>query len=409
VDAENRSRLIRSTALFLFVAGVLGGISFMTPFTVGDFGSFLPYMPEALANESIAVVLLPILGGMAFFYAATLLTIFFEGRLNRVLVSGMIAGGFTGIIAFFMILQPISDATQVAGYLVIGGFSAFFIYNVLAAVAEIRGQHYIRVISGSATIFILGQVCVQLVNLYMVTPGVPESDQVLLIKDMINWGFAVAAVITMIGIFRDSKNAYLAQAGGIASSYPFVGAMSLIGTLYFNFISGRLVQVSPVIRQLSPYVEWTGIVVLGALIFTIVRRGMQESMMVPFEAGAWGKHIQDLSPTKGKALEDFTEIINEFVKEGHKERLLVKLFRFLEENRASEAEIASTLRELIKYEDEKPPSMARKGNSERVQRQNQEKRMELLQRTVGRINQLGLGGLMRETAPVEETGMKIMS
>lgn len=409
MDAENRSRLIRSTALFLFVAGVLGGISYMTPFTVGDFGSFLPYMPPALVNESIAVVLLPILGGMAFFYAATLLTIFFEGRLNRVLVSGMIAGGFTGIIAFFMILQPISQATQVAGYLVMGSFSLFFIYNILAAVAEIRGQHYIRVVSGSATIFILGQVCVQLANLYMVTPGVPESNQVLLIKDMLNWGFAVAAVITMIGIFRDSRNAYLAQAGGIASSYPFVVAMSLIGTLYFNFISGRLVQVSPVINELTRYVEWTGIVVLGALIFTIVRRGMQESMMVPFEAGAWSKHIQDLSPTKGKALEDFTDIIDEFVREGHKERLLVKLFRFLEENRASEAEIASTLRELIKYEDEKPPSIARKGSAERVQRGNQERRMELLQRTVGRINQLGLGGLMREAAPVEEAGMKIVS
>jgi len=409
VDEENRSRLIRSTALFLFVAGALGSISLMTPYTVGDFGSFLPYMPETLANEGIAVVLLPILGGMAFFYLATLLTIFFEGRLNRVLVSGMIAAGFTGIIAFFMILQPISEATQVAGYLVIGSFSMFFIYNILATVSEIRGQHYIRVVSGSATIFILGQVCVQLVNLYMVTPGVPESDQVLLIRDMINWGFAVAAVITMIGIFRDSRNAYLAQAGWIASSYPFVAAMSLIGTLYFNFVSGRLVQVSPVIRQLSPYVEWTGIVILGALIFTVVRRGMHESMTVPFEAGAWGKHLQDLSPTKGRALEDFTEIINEFVRDGHKERLLVKLFKFLEENRATEAETASALRELIKYEDEKPPNLARRGTVERVQRANQERRMELMQRTVARINQLGLGGLMRETAPVEEAGMKIVS
>ena len=408
MDTENRSRLIRSTALFLFVAGVLGAISFMTPFTVGDFGSFLPYMPEALANEGIAVVLLPILGGMVLFYIATLLTIFFEGRLNRVLVSGMIAAGFTGMIAFFMILQPISQATQVVGFLVLGAFSVFFIYNILATVADIRGQHYIRVVSGSATIFILGQVCIQIVNLYMVTPGVPESEQVLLIKDMINWGFAVAAVITLVGIFRDSRNPYMAQAGWIASSYTFVMAMSLIGTLYFNFVSGRLVEVSPVIRQLSPYVEWTGIVILGALIFTIVRRGMQESMMVPFEAGAWGKHLQDLSPTKGKALENFTEIIDEFVKDGSKDRLLVKLFRFLEENKATEAEIASTLRELIRYEDEKPPNMARSGTSDRVQRKNREKRMELLQRTVDRINQLGLGGLTREVAPVEEGGIQIV-
>jgi hypothetical protein len=409
MGAENRSRLIRSTALYLFVAGVLGGISFMTPFTVGDFGSFLPYMPEAMVNEGIGVVLLPILGGITLFYLAAVLSIVFEGRLNRVLVSGMIAGGFTGMIALFMILQPISVVSQTAGYLVFGSFSVFFVYNILSAVSEIRGQHYIRVVSGSATIFILGQVCVQMVNLYMVTPGVPESEQVLLIREMLTWGFAAAAVITLIGIFRDSKNPYLSQVGGIASSFPIVVAMSLIGTIYFNFVSGRLVQVSPVISQLSPYVEWTGIVIVGAFIFTIVRRGMQESMMVPFEAGPWAKHVQDLSPTKGKALEDFTDIIGDFVKDGNKERLLVKLFRFLEENRASEAETASTLRELINYEDDAPPNFARRGSAERVARLNQDRRMELLRRTVDRINQLGLGGLMREAAPTPEAGMKTIS
>jgi hypothetical protein len=173
-------------------------------------------------------------------------------------------------------------------------------------------------------------------------------------------------------------------------------------------VSGRLVEVNPVISQLSPYVEWTGIVIVGALIFTVVRRGMQESMMVPFEAGAWAKHVQDLSPTKGKALEDFTDIIGEFVKEGHKDRLLVKLFRFLDENRATELETASTLRELINYEDDSPPSFARRGSSERVAKQNQERRMELLKRTVDRINQLGLGGLAREQAAPEEAGMKVI-
>jgi len=408
MDAENRSRLIRSTALYLFVAGVLGGISLMTPFTVGDFGSFLPYMPEALVNEGIGLVLLPILGGITLFYAAAVLSIVFEGRLNRVLVSGMIAGGFTIIIALFMMLQPINLATQTAGLLVMVAFTVFFAYNLLAAVAAIREQHYIRVVSGAATIFIIGQICVQLVNLYMVTPGVPESDTAILIKEMFTWGFGAAAAVTLVGIFRDSKNPYMAQVGSIASSYPFVMAMSLIGTLYFNFVSGRLIQVNPVISQLSPYVEWTGIVIVGALIFTVVRRGMQESMMVPFEAGVWAKHVQDLSPTKGKALEDFTGIIDEFVKEGHKDRILVKLFRFLEENRATEPETASTLRELINYEDDRPPSFARRGSAERVEKQNQERRMELLKRTVDRINQLGLGGLTREPAAPEEAGMKVI-
>jgi hypothetical protein len=35
--------------------------------------------------------------------------------------------------------------------------------------------------------------------------------------------------------------------------------------------------------------------------------------------------------------------------------------------------------------------------------------MELLRRTVDRINQLGFGGLMREAAPTPEAGMKTIS
>jgi hypothetical protein len=207
---------------------------------------------------------------------------------------------------------------------------------------------------------------------------------------MLNWGFGAASMITLIGIFRDSRNAYLAQIGSIATNYFFVVSFSLIGTLYINFISGTIKEVSPVIEQLSPYVEWTGIVIIGALIFQIMRRGMSESMMVPTEIGNWAKHIQDTSATKGKSLKDFTAIIDEFIQKGNKERLLVKLFRFLTENRAAENEMAESLNEFIKYEDQKFPHFAKRGTSEKIEEQNREHRMLVLQKTVERINALGL-------------------
>ncbi|MCW4048291.1 MAG: hypothetical protein NWE89_01010 [Candidatus Bathyarchaeota archaeon] len=396
MDSESRSKLIRATGLYIFIAGLLGWVSLGTPYTVGDFGTFLPYMPESLIDVGIGVVLLPILGGITFFYLATLSSLFFEGKLNQVLVSVLYAGSFIGIVGFFMVLQPISEPTVLAGYLLFGAYAVFFAYNLLSTLSTLRDQHYIRAISGAVSIFIFGQISMQMVNLYMITPGVPVSDQVLLIKDMLNWGFLAASGITLIGIFRDSRNAYLSQLGDIASSYMFVVSMSLIGTLYLNFIGGRLAQVNPVIVQLSPYVEWTGVVIVGALIFTIMRRGMRESMMVPAEIGPWAKHIQDLSATKGKKLEDFTEIISEFVSGGRKERLLIKLFKFLEENRASENEITDTLTELINHEDEKPPGFSRRGTSDRIEKRNQDARMELLGRTVNSINNLGLSGFLKE-------------
>lgn len=391
MEAETRSGLIRATIVYFVIAAIMGILSFGSTLTVGEIGSFLPYIPPDMSQVGVYVLFVPLLVGISFFYVSVLIGALFEGTINRVIISGLYAGGFSSFIVVFMIIQPMSEANQVAGYLFMGSFAIYFIYSIISVIAELRDQHYLRVISGALAIFILGQVCVQLVNLYMIAPGVPETEQVTLIKEMLNIGFGVASGITLVGIFRDSRNVYLSQFGGIASNYFFVTALSLIGTLYLNFIGGRLTEVNPVIKQLSPYIEWTGVVIVGAFIFTVMRRGMTETMMVPTELGDWGKHIQDTSSTKGKQLKDFTEIIKEFVDRGQKERLVVKLFRFLNENRASEPEMGQCLKELIDYEDQKHPNFAKRGMSKKVDENNQERRMLILARTVQHINALGLG------------------
>ena len=196
---------------------------------------------------------------------------------------------------------------------------------------------------------------------------------------------------------------YLAQIGGLATNYFFVVSLSLIGTLYINFITGTITEVNPVIKQLSPYVEWTGVVIIGAFIFQIMRRGMTESMMVPTEIGEWVKHVQDNSATKGKALTDFTQIIDEFIQKGRKEKLLIRLFRFLTENRAADKEMADSLEEYIQYEDQKYPNFSRRGTSGKIEEMNKERRMQVLQRTVVRINALGLGAYSN-SRQLEEKG-----
>jgi len=376
---------------YFVIAAIMSVLSFGSTLTVGELGSFLPYLPPDLSQVGVYVLFVPLLVGISFFYVAVIIGALFEGTINRVIISGLYAGGFSSFIVVFMIIQPMSETTQVAGYLFMGSFAIYIIYTIISAISELRDQHYLKVIAGALSIFILGQVCVQLVNLYMIMPGVPESEQVILIKEMLNVGFGVASGITLVGIFRDSRNVYLAQFGGVASNYFFVTALSLIGTLYLNFIGGRLTDVNPVIKQLSPYVEWTGVVIVGAFIFTVMRRGMTESMMVPTELGEWGKHVQDTSSTKGKQLKDFTEIIQEFLEKAQKEQLIVKLFRFLNENRASEPEMGQCLKELIDYEDQKHPNFAKRGVSKKVDENNKERRMQVLARTVQHINALGLG------------------
>lgn len=401
MPSEDRSSIIRASVLYVVFTAIMGLLSFATPYKVQDFGTLLPYIPTNLKDADVGVLLIPIIVGVTLFYLGVMINYFFEGRLTQVLVFGLYAAAFVSVFAVYMILQPLSAATQYAGFLVFGAYAAYFTYTMLSMMAEIRGQHYLRVVSGSALTFVLGQICIQLVNVYMTDPSVPVPSEVALIRDMLRWGFAAASVVTLFGIFRESRNAYLVQVGGIASNTFLVMAVSLIGTLYIYFLNGRLISVAPVIAPLAKYVEWTGVVILGALIFTIMRRGMSESLMAPGELGSWVKHIQDISPTKGKALENFTVIIDEFITDGRKDRLLVKLFIFLDENRASETEVTQTLGEIINYESEQYPSFSKRGVSDRIERMNQKNRMEILQRTLNKINSLGLGGLVAKSQSSE--------
>jgi len=393
---ERRSSLLRASAIYLFIAALLGFLSFATEVTVGDVASFLPYVPEGLAPASIRVVLIPVLVSITFFYATSITGALFEGELTRVIISLLYAGGFASLILVFMVIQPTNQATRGAGLLLMACYLIYFAYSILSTLARLRGQFYLRVIPGALSLFIYGQILIQIVDLYTHVPGVPESEQVALIKNVLGWGSAAASLISLVAIFRDSRNPYVAQIGDVASNYFFVVSVSIIGTLYYYFVTGAIAQVNPVVEQLSPYVEWTGVVVLGAFIFQVIRRGMMESMMTPVEAGRWGRHIQDVSTTKGRSLQEFSQIVEEFIQEGSKERLLVRLFQFLSENRASEREMVESLEGLIKYQDESPPYFSRRGTGERVEALNRERRLRVLEEAVERIMGLGLGGVGAE-------------
>ena len=82
----------------------------------------------------------------------------YEGVITSVIISGLYAGGFSSFIVVFMIMQPMSESTQVAGYLFMGTFAIYFIYSIISVIAKLRDQLYLRVISGALAIFIVGQV-----------------------------------------------------------------------------------------------------------------------------------------------------------------------------------------------------------------------------------------------------------
>ncbi len=375
---------LRRTALYGLFAGILGWLIYFNDYTLRDLGNFLPMSPQ-MASMSLEVILIPLLASITVFYVASIVGIVFEGVLAEVLAGTLYAAGFASFFALLLILQPGENVNQ-AGYLLSAAFGVVLANNIVSTLARLRKSQALKAVAVSATIFLEGQIALRLISILIgasgasMVPGLAEA-----IAEFLNLGITIAAVFTLFAVFKASGNAYLAALGGIASNYLFSVSLSVIGALYYGFFLGGLSAFAPSIRNLSPYVEWTGICIFAAIIFTVMRRGMQGSIMVRNRLGEWRKHLQQVTTYKGDRFVGFTEVVDDFVEGGNREKLLVKLALFLHENQAGDDEISGLLAELINYEDEESPDLARTGRSEAVENQNKLKRLDLLQRTIGSI------------------------
>jgi hypothetical protein len=398
MGSRKKGGLLNRSLIYGAIASFLIWLIYFNDLRLGDLGKFLPMSPQ-MAAMNLDNLLLPLLVSVTIFYLASIVGIVFEGVFSEVLVGTLYAAGFASFFALFLVLQPGETINQ-AGYLLSGAFGVILLYNIVTTIARLRKSQALRAVAVSATIFGVGQIVIRLLSLLMASsgasmpPGMAEG-----ISDFISLGITIAGVFTLFAVFKSSRNPYLAALGGISGNYLFSVSLSLIGALYYGFFMGGLSTFAPSIKNLTPYVEWTGICIFAAIIFTVMRRGMQGSIMVKNRLGEWKKHMQQITTYKGDRFVGFTEVIDDFVDKGHREQLLVKLAVFLHENQASDEEISGLLTELINYEDEKNPTISRSGSTDKIERLNQDKRMEVLQRTITRIippggieEAVGIGG-----------------
>ena len=384
MSSSGRSLFLRRTALYGLFAGILGWLIYFNDYALRDLGNFLPMSPQ-MASISLEIILIPLLASITVFYVASIMGITFEGVLAEVLAGTLYAAGFASFFALFLILQP-GQSTNQAGYLLSAAFGVVLANNIVSTLARLRKSQALKAVAVSATIFLEGQIALRLMSLLIsasgasMPPGLAEA-----IAEFLNLGITVAGVFTLFAVFKASGNAYLAAMGGIASNYLFSVSLSIIGALYYGFFLGGLSAFAPSIRNLSPYVEWTGICIFAAIIFTVMRRGMQGSIMVRNRLGEWRKHMQQVTTYKGDRFVGFTEVVDDFIEHGNREKLMVRLALFLHENQAGDDEISDILAELINYEDEKSPALSRTGLSEAIDNQNKLRRLDLLQKTIANI------------------------
>ncbi|MDH5791443.1 MAG: YIP1 family protein [Candidatus Bathyarchaeota archaeon] len=401
MPSKSKKSLTRSTVIYAAFAGLLAWLIYFNEFRLGDLGAFLP-MSEQMASTSLDVILLPLLISGSIFYVASLVGTAFEGTFAEVLVGTLYAAGFTSFFALFLIILPGSMNINMAGYLLSGAFGVVLLYNIVSTVARLKKKPSIRAAAISATIYAEGQIVVRLISLLIKSSGATMQPEMIdAVGQFIDLGVTIAAVFTLFAMFKTSKNPYLAALGGISGNYLFSVSLSLIGALYYGFFMGGLSALAPSIRNLSPYVEWTGICVFAALIFTVMRRGMQGSIIVRDRLGQWKRHLQQITSYKGDRFVDFTRVVDDFVQRGERERLLVKLALYLDENQVADEEISRLLSDLINYEDERKPAISRHGRTSKIEEDNMEKRLEVLQRTIGKI---APAGVTRASIPQQGTG-----
>jgi len=378
------SGFIRRTAAYAVFAGILGWLIYFNDYTLGDLGRFLPMSPQ-MTSMNLDIILIPLLASVSVFYFASVVSAAIEGVLAEVLTGTLYAAGFASFFALFLYLQP-GKAFKDTGLLLSAGFAVLLIFNVVSTIARIRKSQAIKAVSVSVTIFLEGQILIRIVNLLLEVSGATMAPVLTQgITAFISLGVTIAGIFTLFAAFKESKNTYMAAMGGIASNYIFSVSLSLIGALYYGFFLGGLSAYAPGIESLSPYIEWTGICVFAAIIFTVMRRGMQGSIMVRNRLGEWRKHMQEITTYKGDRFIGFTEVIDDFIERGQRERLLVRLTVFLHENQASDDEISSLLAELVNYEDEAEPPLAKTGRAEVIEEDNKLKRIDVLQKTIGKI------------------------
>jgi len=392
MDSERKRRILRNTILYGVLAVVLIWLVYFNDFKLGDFRSFLPYLPEQLASTSLSVILFPLLVSVSIFYMAGLFSATFEGRLNELIVGSLYATGFAIFFALFLIYSPGSKMLNTAGYLFIEAFGVLLIYNILATLSRAWKIHPLKAFGASAAIYLEGQIAIQILDLFIGPSGASlpgETGSTL--NELLYLGFIVATAVSLLGVFKNSRNPYLSILGGIGSNYILVVTASVVGSLYFNYFQGRLASISPGIANLSPYIEWTAICIVAAFIYTRTRKGIQTSMMEEAKLGEWIKHVQEVSMYKGDRFVGFTEMINEFLERGQRDRLLVKLTMFLKENGVEDEDISLMISDLINYEDAKKPFFSIGGKATALQRENEARRRSVLQSTISKILPLGLG------------------
>jgi len=325
----------------------------------------------------LSFTFLPLVVASTIIYSVSLADVLVKGELWADVLKGTLAFAVGLFLAMILALfpspanlTPLSLWLLTAVIIVVGAY-------VSRAVFESYHDHVMKVLSVSFALFILGYVSSQMIAFFsqQTTTNYPPSFNIVVFCS-----FAVASVLSLLGLFSGSENLYLSHVGKVLSR-PSSLAVVLVVALFLFLYS---FDVRPILAaSYSIYLlplEWGAVLVFSFAIYRNTRSYVEKASQ-DLDLGKWTRLIQKIEQKKGN-VEEVSRIVRKFVEEGSKEEVLAYLLAILQENQASPLETVTAIHRIIDYRDVPGSRLTLFSKLENSERENKSRRKEVLRQTL---------------------------
>lgn len=319
-------------------------------------------------SQALGFLLLPTIVTLILLYSSSLSSLLFTGRLARPLSLSLAILAVTLFVTYAAAFQTAFPALGSLTLPLLLTGCAWALRTTVAAISEAA-----RIISSAALDLFTG-------FLALAAPAVLGLPDSAALGWILFTGSALAAATTLIGLVQGHSSEYVAYVGRFFShgEIPWAfGALCVAILAYDRYIRPAIVAVASVGVSLF---EWGFVIVvlisLGYRILGFVRSVSQTRKYSDLQS-----LVQRLAYDRG-TLEPAHSAVERFVQGGQKEGLLVYVTSVLLENNVPQEQIEKTVSELVCYADVPEPTLALRWAAGDVARQNRERRLALVQRTV---------------------------
>ncbi|KYH36698.1 MAG: hypothetical protein AYL28_006070 [Candidatus Bathyarchaeota archaeon B23] len=383
-----RRVVLRNTLLYLSLALPLLWAMLLWRPTLGEFSPLLPNLPAKMASMELGPIFLSLLASASTFYAGSVVGAIFEGRIKEMIVGSLYASSFALLLSLPLIYVSGSGTLSSLGLHLLLAFLTLILYNAASTLLRLKESEIMRTLSASATIYVEGLIISRIAKAFSQspTPLLPPN-----LSELLYVSSTAAALLTLPALLRGSSRGVLSAIGEASSKYHIIVPSTLLLALYFGYYRESLLILLPSLSQLSPYLEWVGITAVAALVYRRARRSIEVSALD--RVGDWARHIQEVSTYRGERLSELTSAMEEFVRTGRKERLILLLSLLLHGEGLREGEIERVLSPLLGHRDSPRPLLSVKGRMSTLEMRDAERRGRVLEEVVERITALGRGSI----------------